>query len=228
MKRRIKFFRIIFIILFFIGLCSVFFLMLAGLQIKKIEITGEAAIVDVNVQLLSTSLLFFPSQRMAQKIQEDNPLIRSVQLKKKFPSTLVIQVVKRKPIAVLNTEGYEYAIDDEGMILTKDAAVDDANIPVIQISAGVVRIGSLITDGCVIQAIRFLNLLPVSITISHITAEDRLSLLARYKTTDILIPQQGDLMYTIDTLQTLIAGFTIKGIMPKTIDLRYTKPVVQF
>ncbi len=228
MKHRIKILRIISIVIFFIGLCAGFFVMLAGSRIKKIEMIGDAAVVVIDEHLLSTSLLFFPSHRMAQKIQENNPLIRSIQLKKKFPSTLVIQVVKRKPIAVLDTEGYEYGIDDEGVILTKDVAPYDTNLPLIQIPVGVVRVGSLITDGRIVQAIHLLNLLPASITISHITAPDRLSLLVRYKTTDILFPQQGDLMYITDTLQTLIAGFTIKGIMPKVIDLRYSKPIVQF
>ena len=46
--------------------------------------------------------------------------------------------------------------------------------------------------------------------------------------TGIFITQDSRTDQTIATLQTLFEGFRIKGTLPRVVDLRFDKPVVQF
>ena len=80
----------------------------------------------------------------------------------------------------------------------------------------------------VIQAIALISKTKSFIQWSRIESFETQSIRAKTGQTDILITQTSDLTYVRDTLQTLMEGFRIKGTMPKSIDIRFSKPVVQF
>ena len=80
----------------------------------------------------------------------------------------------------------------------------------------------------VVQAVSLIKKTKTFIQWSFIEPYETQSIRARFGQTDIIITQTNDLSQVLDTLQTLMEGFRIKGTMPKSIDLRFGKPIVQF
>ncbi|KKU88687.1 MAG: hypothetical protein UY16_C0003G0029 [Candidatus Gottesmanbacteria bacterium GW2011_GWA2_47_9] len=79
-----------------------------------------------------------------------------------------------------------------------------------------------------VQSLRFAEAVGGQEVISSITARDGPSLVATIGETDILFTQDVEVETVATTLQTLLTGFRIKGSLPKTIDLRFDKPIVTF
>lgn len=194
-------------------------------QIKDIVVSGDAAAVEINEQLFVGNLLFFPVDASIRQIQQDNPLVKSVQIKRSFPSTLELIVEKRQPIARIISGAIQLGVDETGMVIGSEMT---SGLPSLFFDGPLVRIGRQITDVRIRTALNLIDGSKSVITWSTVVPYESESLRARFGQTDILITQYADVIQTLSTLQTLVAGFRIKGSMPKTIDLRFTKPVVQF
>ena len=209
----------------FVGLIYVFKIGINVFQVKHIEVTGDPVQVEINQSLFVNNILFFPMDSTIRELKLANPLIKKVEIRKKFPSTLEFIIYKRIPIAQLVTDGIHSGIDEENVITD---VVPTAQLPIITIAVPLVRVGATVKDPMVVQAVALIDRTKSVIRWSSIEAYETQSLRARTGQTDILITQTSDLSQVVDTLQTLMEGFRIKGTIPKSIDLRFGKPVVQF
>jgi len=215
---------VVFVIIFAFAIGSIYFL-LQLFKIKNIVVSGDPAKVEVNAKQFVGNMIFFQSEAVIKMIKEGNPLIQTIEIKKHFPSTLELVVYKRQPIARLHTNTAIVGIDTEG-IVTDMLGVD--TLPVISIDVPLVRMGQIIKDDAVKQSVAIINGTSSLVRIKKIERYETLSLRVVCQESNIFFPQKGDIRPILDTLQTLILGFRIKGTMPKTIDLRFDKPVVQF
>ena len=200
-------------------------LLLRLFQIKHIMVSGDPAKVEVNAKQFVGNMIFFQSGAVIAEIKEENPLIRTIEIRKHFPSTLELVVYKRQPIARLQTNTALVGIDEEGVVT--DMLGNDT-LPVILIDVPLVRMGAMMKDEAVKQSITILVHVSSYLHIQKIQKFESMSLLVKTQESNIFFTQKGDIRPILDTLQTLIMGFRIKGTMPKTIDLRFDKPVVQF
>ncbi|MFZ2025134.1 MAG: hypothetical protein WAV51_02560 [Microgenomates group bacterium] len=201
------------------------YVLLRLFQIKNIIVSGDPAKVEVNAKQFVGNMIFFQSDAVITQIKNDNPLIKTIEIRKHFPSTLELVVYKRQPIARLQTSTAIVGIDSEAIVT--DVLGNDL-APVIQIDVPLVRMGQTIKDEGVKQAVEIIAGSQSFLHIRKIQNYETVSLQARTQESNIFFPQKGDIRPILDTLQTLIMGFRIKGTMPKTIDLRFDKPVVQF
>jgi cell division septal protein FtsQ len=194
-------------------------------QVKHIEVSGDLVQIEINKSIFVNNLLFFPSEATEKQLKSENPLIKAVEIRKKFPSTLEFVIYKRTPVATLLSAGIPVGIDEECVVTEMST---DSNIPVISITVPLVRIGGTIKDPMVVQAMSLLVKTARIFRWSTIQSYETQSIRAKTGQTDILITQTSDLSQIVDTLQTLMEGFRIKGTIPKSIDLRFGKPIVQF
>lgn len=194
--------------------------------IRRVEVAGVGIGIVVDQNKLPKNLLFFPVDEMRTQILKEYPLVASVLVKKKYPSTLVITALPRKPFAIAGIARETYALDAEGVVLTQYPSERD--LPIISIAMPPLPPGSTVSDPGVSAAIRFLRETASITTVSDIVMYDLSSLQAHAETMSIVFPQMADMPLLARTLQTLTAGFRIKGTLPTTIDLRFDKPVVTF
>lgn len=204
---------------------AVIFWIVHAFTITNIIVSGDAARIEVNAKQFVGNILFFNADSAIAQIVEDNPLVKSIEIKKHFPSTLELVVYKRQPIARLKTSSAIVGIDGDGVVT--DALGEDS-LPVIEIDVPLVRMGQVMKEDAVKQAAAIVSAIQPLVQVRKIERYESASLRVITKETNIFFPQKGDIRKTLDTLQTLISGFRIKGTMPKTIDLRFDKPVVQF
>lgn len=183
-------------------------------KIQTIEVVGKEVIVKLDERRIDTNLLFFPTAKVRSDLLSENPLLKDVQFHKKYPATLVIVAIPRSPIARVALTGRTVLVDSEGVVLGLASAKDE-KLPLIE-------------ESNLKQSLGFLTHMKDMLLVESITIIDSKTLLAKAGKLDIYIPQHIDLTSKATTLQTLIRGFRIKGILPKVIDLRFDKPIVTF
>ncbi|MBI3956358.1 FtsQ-type POTRA domain-containing protein, partial [Candidatus Gottesmanbacteria bacterium] len=123
--------------------------------ITMVEVSGEGIAVAVDETSLPKNLLFFPVSDVQDQILKENPLVGSVSLKRKYPGTLVITAVPRKPFVIAGVGGETYALDDQGVVLSQYPSA--ADLPVIHLSLSPVQPGDTVADPIVLTAVRFLR-----------------------------------------------------------------------
>lgn len=195
-------------------------------RIRTIEVVGSNVSLDIDYTRMGTNLYLFPVEKVRQQILTHNTHIKDVSLKKRYPSTLIIEVITRSPISVLASGNDRYLLDKDGYILSIDTG--NNNLPVTAINCGSINIGDSISDARVKQALQFISLISKDIAIKLIEEAGNSSLRAEAEKFSIFFPQSGDIVAKVESLQTLVSGFKIKGTLPKSIDLRYTKPFVKY
>ncbi|MDP1722637.1 MAG: FtsQ-type POTRA domain-containing protein [Candidatus Gottesmanbacteria bacterium] len=194
--------------------------------ITNIEVGGEGIQIEVDAANMPKNLLFFPVEQVTQQLLRDYTLVGSVIIQKKYPNTLRITAVPRKPFAIVGIDRETYLVDDQGIVLKQYPL--ETGLPFIRIAAGGVEPGVKISDQAILASVNFIREIQTIVSIREVTMNDTTSLRAQSATMSIVFAQHADIPALIRTLQTVIEGFRIKGTLPTTVDLRFDKPVVTF
>lgn len=195
-------------------------------SVEHVEIIGQGVTIAIDEKKLPKNLLFFPSDAVSRSLLSENSMIDSVQIQKKYPHTLVIVVTPRVPFVNVRQNDRKIAIDRTGLVLGESDGM--APLPIISLPVPSIIVGKRITDETFMHALALLEKTKATASFDLLDEYDSASFRATMGQTDIIIPQLGEYARIATTLQTLLAGFRIKGTLPKTIDLRFDKPIVTF
>lgn len=194
--------------------------------IKNIVVVGDGSLtVEVDDDNIEHNLLFFPTEQTEKGLLDMNPQLARVSIRKQFPSTLVIDAESRSPIVRLTTGNGESFEVSRDAIVVHIGETTSSLIPVA-IAVGPLAVGQQIADERVLAAIEFISHTQGYLLTRRVSEIDTGGLWAETQETNIFFPQNKDLAGRLSTLQTLIAGFRIKGQMPTRIDLRFDKPII--
>ena len=219
--------RIVAIVILVVSVCGFFSWSVNRIfTIRNIEVSGDGIQVEVNKNSFPKNLLFFPADTLKVQILKNYPLVASVTLKKKYPGTLVITAIPRKPFAASGVGSEMYLLDKEGVVLEQYPI--NTGLPLIHIAVPPTQPGATISDPAITAALDFLRESASLVTISDVMKVDSSSLRAQTESMSIVFAQQSDIPIFARTLQMMMSGFRIKGKLPATIDLRFDKPVVTF
>ena len=194
--------------------------------LENIEVAGDGLGVTVNEEKMPNNLLFFPAEKVKEEILRDNPILGSLELKKKFPHTLIVVAKRRDPIARITLESIVGLIDREGYIVGIDDGTN--SLPLITLEPLRVSVGEQVSDESVRAALALIAALPPHYVMRKITRFDRLSIMGETEVLNIVVAQNSDAPRISHTLQTILERFRIRGTMPTRIDLRFDKPIIQF
>ncbi len=101
-------------------------------------------------------------------------------------------------------------------------------LPTLSFEVSPIKIGQKISNSQISAALDAIERLGPTVPINSITALDSQSLQITSGTLRIYITQQEHMSEVSSTLQTILAGFRIKGTLPAVIDLRFAKPVISY
>lgn len=170
--------------LFFVTLVSLAVYVLlqsAVFEVRNIEIIGRNEVPQEELLKLSGVVLGSNIFKVDLSSGEEKirmlPLISDVQITRKFPATVVIDVTERVPVALLPLEKGFTLIDIEGVYL-RQGSISEDHYPVITgFDFGKSRItpGQAVTDDIVITALQVIQQLPseLIIQLSEIHIDDR-------------------------------------------------------
>lgn len=117
-------------------LLIVVFVVCAFFEVGRIQCAGSASysgeeIVHYSGIETGDKMLFLRRQKAADRILEKLPYIRSVVVRKHFPTTVEVLVDERVPTAKIVDGGISYIIDDEGYLLEYTVAGNRFDLPEI-------------------------------------------------------------------------------------------------
>mgnify|MGYP001562424577 CR=1 FL=1 len=217
---------LLFFVLFFCISIGVTLSLLNGFRIQNIYIEGEHVSFDIDQSKITRNLLFFPSEKVRQMLLKESPLVKDIQIRKIYPSSIKFIVIQRIPKARLVTRDQIYIIDDEGYVIGVPDKFTKTLVP-LYFDVPMQQIGEKMKSEGVTRALQILISFPTEYTIVKIEESEMQSIRVEIQQLDIFFPQDGDIVEHIRTLQTLFTGFRIKGVLPAHIDLRFGKPIVR-
>ena len=106
---------------------------LAGLyywmQIDRIEVEGNTTLARADVLTQSGinvgEHILFVNTRAAEERLEENPIIRTANIRRLYPNRLVIQIEEREPLAAISGGGSYAIIDREGYVIAIQDTAED-------------------------------------------------------------------------------------------------------
>lgn len=154
-------------------------------KIKKVKITGTKHLNDSQIEKAAavspkTSLIRVPVKEIEGRLLK-NPWIKSVEISRSFPNTLIIEISERKAIALVPVSDGLAAVDCDGLVLEKRPDIDRVNLPLIKdLKVNKVKIGKRIQSSAFSNAISCLghleDQLRSSLSIISASSVDKLSL----------------------------------------------------
>lgn len=113
-----------------IFVCCVFF------EVRTVRASGSERYLGEEIVHYSgiengEKMLFLNTRKAASNILSSLPYIKSVSIRRRFPSTVCIEVEERTPTAKIVNGNFAYIIDDEGYLLEYTAASSRFDLPVI-------------------------------------------------------------------------------------------------
>ena len=199
--------------------------------IKTIKIAGSPRENLKGIEKLGDrNLLFLNKVKWKEEIERENPILKKVEIKKEFPSQVLIKFEKRKGRAVIfePNSSNSFLIDDEGVILEKQK--EEKKLPVIIASLQNFKIGDRIKNKNITFVLDLILVLEERAEESRFEFDEILKTLKITLSEKILIliSLERGKKKTIYSLQMLLKKFKIEGNWPKKIDLRFEKPILTF
>ena len=115
---------------------ALFFIASTFFEVKRIEVTGTTKYLPEQVAAISgiqtgDRLLFINRFEIWDNIRAELPYVKKLQVRQRFPNTVVLEITERRPAAKLENNGISYIIDEEAVLLEYTALGDQYRLPVI-------------------------------------------------------------------------------------------------
>lgn len=174
------------------------------------------------------NLLRFDVVAFTKEIKEDNPKIKNVTLKKKFPSTFILQFEIREPLfkAADRDQQALFLVDETGVVFA--TARENMYFPLVVTGRISLKEGIILDDPAEKTALEIVNLIQeTDLKLDKLIIEEK-QILAMFDSIEVVFKTEDVDSEKLKALQFLVKRFTIEGKKPKKIDLRFDKPIVKF
>ncbi|MBN1463188.1 MAG: cell division protein FtsQ/DivIB, partial [Paludibacteraceae bacterium] len=226
---------ILFGLLLVLGLIY-FFLSSDCFAISKVDVKGTHEYVnakDVYEVSLSSSvdknIFLFKTTDLEEKLTTNYLGAKSFKVTKKFPHTLLIDVMERFPIAIVHDEKEEnfYLVDDEGYVLGYTEK-ENQQYPILKYK-GEISVGLFIDKNIVPLYLELTNLLSDnSVRVTSISFDPRSVNFYVENGVEVLLGRDKNVFEAIQAISALVKKAETSEEEISRIDLRYDKVIVSF
>lgn len=201
-------------------------------SIKNIKIINYKKTILGLSDLKNKNLIFETQDIVEKKILSENPSIKSVSIKKLYPSTLILNIKINSPLAVLEVNNGYFYLDNDGKIISKSRNLDH-KLPIInfyeKLNFTNYTPGEVITFKDVQYSLFFLQTLNnLDIKVDNLDINGINMLVFNLKERKIIFSSEKDKRLQVYEFEQIFKEFKIQGKQFKEIDLRFDKPIVRF
>lgn len=223
-----------FLIIFLTLLSSFLFLRTDIFQVKALdfnfeELADEALVRQkIAEKVLARSIFFLNVAAVEQEIKGTFPTVSSVSFEKRWPDGLLIKVIVRKPLAIVEDKNQsQFLVDQEGLLFRQ---ASKEPLPVIKLGEefeGTVGLWLAVNEQGIASYLKTLDLVSAKgletkgIYLRSRTIELRLAQTIVWLNTDESIDPQ------LELLTQILQRLKLNGRTPKSVDLRFSRPVVK-
>lgn len=196
-------------------------------KVSSVQISGDTKNLvsdDIRRDVLGQNLLFFPEAQVRRQIGQ-NLLIGFVSFEREFPSTLKVTLTYRTPVLSWQSQQGRYLIDETGLAFQEASAEP---VPQIADPSSQLKLGDSLSRGQVATTLRVMQALEGKGTVLTMNIQGQDVTIQLSNNTIVKMDAGGDLAQESAALQLILTQAKIEGRYPRTIDLRYSKPVVTF
>lgn len=226
MKKKAFVFWAFFLVAVLLTLFS--FVLLYLFPIKTVIVVSEYSVI-YGLELVNGQNIFFVNtDQIRQNLIKRNPGLSSVSIVKNYPSTLVVNLHFREPVALVLGSSVQLYIDRNGVFLP--FFKKNLILPTIDAS-NIAFAADHKADWRIIKAIAFLeDISKQGLFVERIFIDDETKMFLIYLTegSQVIAPYVSTTSKIAASLQAIIARFRIEGKFVKKIDFRFDKPVVTF
>jgi len=182
----------------------------------------------ISEEVLARSIFFLDTGKVEQEIKDSFLTVSAVSIKKEIPDRLLIRVSVRRPLAVIADKNkVRFLVDQEGLLFRQAAGED---LPVIELSEdfeGAVGVKLAIDERGIASYLQTLDLVSEkglktkAIYLRSETIELRLTKTTVWLSADREIAEQ------LELLTEILKRLKLQGRTPKSVDLRFERPVVK-
>lgn len=195
--------------------------------LETIVLTGVSRTPFGLDKLENLNLLILREDKIAKMLINKNIDIAKISVVKSFPSSIIISVKLRQPVAQIFQDNIYYLIDEQGVVFK--SSVQWSDLPLLEALVNQVSTGDQFEtkyQQSVFGALRWLKDLNINTSRVVIVNEDEIRFIGSEMTIVYTTLLDGDIFYT--SLQAMLKAFRIEGKKPTYIDMRFDKPVVRF
>jgi cell division septal protein FtsQ len=225
-------------IIFFLLTCSVSFFIIFFIYnfflIKNIEVESEKNFLLTNKnEIINKSLLLLDTDKISEKIINENYLVKTAKVEKIWPSKLKITISLYEPCASLIVNNGFFNLSCDGRILQKSRNMIQY-LPVInyyqKLNNNSFQTGDWIDYKDIRHVLFFINKLS-EISIKVLTVDIKGQDMLVFNLIDdkkVIFSNSKDQDIQDYQLELIIKQFKIEGRNYKKIDLRFDKPIISF
>jgi hypothetical protein len=167
------------------------------------------------------NLLLLPEDKIRMGILKD-PQIKSITFDKSFPSTLTAHLSFRIPAVAWQGTNGTFLVDDQGLVFQSGYKTGLTKV----ITADKLQLSAYVDHATLSKVLTLLDLNRSSIVTITVQKDTYQAVIT--EGVIALFDPTGDLSQESQALQLIIGSSKIDGKLPRTVDLRFPKPVVAY
>lgn len=188
-------------------------------RVRRVEVRGTRYLrpseVAARLALDTTRSIWLPLDSLARRV-EGHPQVRSAEIRRWLPSTLIVEVTEYQPIALVPGKGGMRAYEESGRVLPLDPTRMPADLPIVdRPDTAVFR---LLADLKAVNPPMFARISEV-----RIAGRDELRILllnVRVLALKTLVAER------LDELSSVERDLARQGLVPTELDLRFKDQVI--
>ncbi len=193
------------------------------------ELTDELLVRQrVMEEVLARSIFFLNASAVEEKIKSSFLTVSAVSIEKKLPDTLLIRVSVRKPLAIIEDKNAaRFLVDSEGLLFRLAAKED---LPVIKLGEdfeGSVGLYLSVNEQGITGYLKTLEIVASKGLETKAIYLRSKTIELQLKKTVVWLNSEGDIEEQLELLTQILQRFGLSGRTPKTVDLRFSRPVVR-
>lgn len=195
-------------------------------NVKKIIIISDDTSLRGLTILNNNNLLFIDEKKISEYFLKHNPTLKSINIVKSLPQTLILRIGKRMPVAQIETISGKMYLDQDGIILSGDdnySELPKIITPDISVDVNQKADWRVVKAASFVQEVR-----KQGIIIEQISVNDASGTFSAKTANgvEIILGYNADIPAKASSLQVIILRFRIEGKNINKIDLQFDKPLV--
>lgn len=167
------------------------------------------------------------------KIRQDNPTIKKAIARIIYPDTLSIFVSYYEPLVVLKSDNGFYSLSEDGIILNKTRDKPNLDLPILEYYQAIqysnTKVGDKINYKDILMVLSVIvSSKNINFQIDSIDIRGENMIVCKVKDREIIFTTERDKDRQLYEYAAVVKQFKIQGKDFKSLDLRFSKPVVLF
>lgn len=199
----------------------------AFFKVTQVEVRGDSRQIitgEIMTSVRGQSLIFFPAEAVGKHLSQ-NLLISRVDFDRQFPGKIIATVHYREPVLSWQSQTGRFLISRDGVAY---ALSGSEQVPQVSDPTSRLELGDTLSSVQVGTTLNVLKAISERFTVLTMSIKGRDVLINLSSGTLVSLDGAGDLTRQVSALQLILSQAKIEGRLPKTIDLRFSKPVVTF